>query len=295
MDLHYKQEVTVGVLVLAGVGLFLGGTMWLKGARFARGEHEVRIAFQDVGTLKKGSPVRISGVNLGAVDKIDFEDVGKVVIAVRLDPKIKPKIDAVAKLASVGLVGDAVINFLPGTSTEPLPPGKIIQGTVEQGIMDIGNELGGQAKQVLTGLNDVEFKKLSENLNATLNAFQRFVSIYADPKKGPTAEITATMQSLQKLSARLDTTLAQVDLGRTLRHSDSLIATFSTTGATFSVTGARLDTLLQKINRGDGTLGKLANDTLLYSDFRRVAGALEKLVDELRKHPGKITIQVKAF
>ena len=29
MDLHYKQEVTVGALVLLGIALFVGGTMWL--------------------------------------------------------------------------------------------------------------------------------------------------------------------------------------------------------------------------------------------------------------------------
>ena len=32
MDLHYQREITVGTLVLAGIGLFVGGTLWLKGA-----------------------------------------------------------------------------------------------------------------------------------------------------------------------------------------------------------------------------------------------------------------------
>src|ERR1051326_3101451 len=60
MDLHYKQEVTVGALVLVGVALFVAGTMWL-GGRGLSPAPVVRIAFPDAGTLKRGSPVKVSG------------------------------------------------------------------------------------------------------------------------------------------------------------------------------------------------------------------------------------------
>ncbi len=295
MDLHYKQEVTVGLLVAAGIGLFLAGTMWLKGTRFSSGEPEVKVAFADVGTLKRGSAVRVSGVNLGSVDRIEFEDVGKVVVTLRVSPKVKPKIDAMAKLTTVGLVADAVINFHPGTSSEPLPEGRIIQGSVDQGLMELGAELGGQAKQVLGGVNDIANKRLADNLNATLESFQRLSATYANTRTGPIAELTATMQSLQRLSTRLDSAIGQASLATTLRKSDTLMTTLTGSTESFTVTAARLDTLLQRVNRGDGTIGKLMTDSLLYQDVRRVTQALEKLIDELRKHPGKITIQIKAF
>lgn len=295
MDLHYKQEVTVGVLVAAGIGLFLAGTMWLKGTRFSSGEPEVRVAFADVGTLKRGSAVRVSGVNLGSVDRIEFESVGKVVVTLRVSPKVTPKIDAMATLTTVGLVADAVINFHPGTSAEPLPADRIIQGTVDQGLMELGTELGSQAKQVLGGVSDIANKRLADNLNATLESFQRLSATYANTRSGPVAELTATMQSLQRLSARLDSAIGQANVAATLRKSDTLMTTLTGSTESFTVTAARLDTLLQRVNRGDGTIGKLMTDSLLYQDVRRVTQALEKLIDELRKHPGKITIQIKAF
>jgi hypothetical protein len=62
-----------------------------------------------------------------------------------------------------------------------------------------------------------------------------------------------------------------------------------------TATGARLDSLLQRINRGEGTLGKFATDTGFYADSRAAAQALKVLIDELNKHPGKITVQVKLF
>ena len=47
MDLHYKREVAVGTLVVAGFAAFVLGTMWLKGRDFSSGDH-TRIEFANV-------------------------------------------------------------------------------------------------------------------------------------------------------------------------------------------------------------------------------------------------------
>jgi phospholipid/cholesterol/gamma-HCH transport system substrate-binding protein len=294
MDLHYKQEVTVGVLVLAGVGLFLGGTMWLRGKSFSTAP-QVEIVFPDAGTLKRGSPVRVSGVALGSVDEIEFKGVGEVVVRIRLEPVVVPKIDASARLATIGLVADAIVVFDPGTAAEPLPPGRRIQGVVDRGLTELGADLGGQAREVMTGLQDITNRETADELRKTLRALQRTLDLFANTRQGPTAQMTQTLRALQGLSQVLDSTLAVADLPRTLRASDSLFASMAGTSAEFRVTGARLDTLLQGLNRGDGTLGKLLTDSLLYNDVRKLTGSMQELVDELRRNPGKITIQVKVF
>lgn len=295
MDLHHKQEVTVGVMVLLGFTVFVGGTMWLKGRSFSASSGGVRIQFADIGTLKRGSAVKVSGVSLGKVEQIDFESMGKVVVRVSLSPQVTPRIDATAKLATVGLVADAVISFNPGSAAQPLPPGQVILGVVDQGLMELGSDLGSRAKDALNGFNQVANKKLADNLNATLSAMQRMMAVYSTTNSGPVADLTTTMTSLQRLSARLDATLAQAQMAKTLRTADTLMSSAAVSSAQFTTTAQRFDSLLQKINRGDGTVGKLMTDTLLYSDIRRVSAALEKLIDELRKNPGKITIQVKVF
>jgi hypothetical protein len=60
-------------------------------------------------------------------------------------------------------------------------------------------------------------------------------------------------------------------------------------------TGARLDSLLQKANSGQGTIGKFVADSGLYIDSRAALQSLKALMDELTKHPGKLTVQVKMF
>lgn len=295
MDLHHKQEVTVGLLVLGGIGLFMAGTMWLKGRSFSSSGNKVRVAFADVGTLKRGSAVRVSGVNLGSVERIDFEGVGKVVVTLSLKPIVEPKIDASAKLGSAGLMGDALVVFHPGNASQPLPAGTTIQGVVDQGLMELGTELGDKAKLAMTGFNEIANKKLADNLNATLSAMQRMMGVYTNTKTGPVGEMTATMRELQTLTLHLDSTMAAAKLPTTLRKSDTLMTNLASTSQEFAVTAARFDSLLQKINRGQGSLGKFVTDTAFYAETTKLATAVKELVVELKKHPGKITIQVKVF
>src|SRR4026209_1165261 len=172
MDLHYKQEFTFGTLVLVGAALFIWGTMWLGGRSFSR-EPTVAIAFSDAGTLKRGSPVKISGVQLDTVQEIDYQDYGKVLIRIDLDPRVKPRRRAAAELASIGLVADAVINFNPGVAPEPLSPDAVIVGTVAKGFMALGDELSAKAKEVMGGLSDVANKRLADDISRTLSAVQR--------------------------------------------------------------------------------------------------------------------------
>ena len=62
----------------------------------------------------------------------------------------------------------------------------------------------------------------------------------------------------------------------------------------FTVTGARVDTLMPASTAGDGTLGKFDTDS---GDVYASASCavLKALVDELKKNPGKIPIKVKIF
>ncbi|HEV8355189.1 MAG TPA: MlaD family protein [Gemmatimonadales bacterium] len=294
MDLHYKQEVTVGALVVVGVALFVGGTMWLGGRSFSRAP-TVPIVFSDAGTLKKGSPVRVSGVTLGSVESIDFQDFGKVLVEVTLDPRVKPKSDASARLASVGLVADAIINFNPGTAPDPLPRGKVVAGTVETGFMALGSELGERAKTVMSGISEVANAKLADDLRRTMTAVQRMADLYSNPEHGPSAELTRTLSEVQRMSRRLDSLLDDARPAATVRRADSLMGELTRLSADARSTSARLDTLLARVNRGEGTLGRFATDTAFYANAQRVIKSLQEFVDDLKKHPGKIGITVRVF
>ena len=65
--------------------------------------------------------------------------------------------------------------------------------------------------------------------------------------------------------------------------------------AQLTSTGARLDTLLLNLNQGRGSLGKFATDTGFYTDLRQLSQSMKEVLDELKKHPGKIPVTVRIF
>ena len=295
MDLHYRQEITVGALVLAGVGVFVLGSMWLSGRDLSTSNRPVRVEFEDVGNLKKGSAVRVSGVQLGSVQEIEFIDVGRVLVMLSVDPRIQPRTDAVAEIASVGLVGDVQILFHPGKSSQPLAPDAVLRGTTAKGFMDIGSSLSDDVRTTMASFRDVANKQLSEDLHRTMVSLQRLLNQYANTSEGPVLELTRTLESMQRLSARIDTTFQGPALDRALTNLDSVSLKVGRLTEQFAGTSARLDTLLGRVNRGEGTLGRIATDTLMYAELTSLSASLRAFVDDLRKNPGKITVQVKLF
>jgi phospholipid/cholesterol/gamma-HCH transport system substrate-binding protein len=303
MDLSYKREITVGTLVLLAIVLFIVGSAWLSGRSIGSSEGDFwKIQFPTAGNLKGSSVVRISGVPVGQVERIQLADVGKVIVSVTLPDKIVPKVDATAKIVAVGFVGDAAIEFDPGDAPQALAREQVIIGTQDGGLTDIAETLSDRADSVLLGAQQIVNKRTADELYATLTALQgtlkaaeRTMEVYGNANKGPTAQLTRTLASLEQVTARLDSTLASPALSRTLSRADTLTGNLATMTAQFTSTGARLDSLLLSVNRGQGTLGKFATDTGVYQDIRALSQSVQELLDELKKNPGKIPVTVKLF
>lgn len=294
MDFRYSREAIVGAIVVVAILVFIFGTMWLSG-RSVSSDNLARIQFANVSGLKRASPVRVSGVNVGKVEKIEFIDVGKVMVTASLPDQIRPRVDAEAKIVSVTLVGDYAVDFDPGRSGEILPRGKVILGTQDLGLAGKALELSDRADSILIGAQAIVNKETAEQLRSmltalegTLKAAQRTMQIYGDSTRGPTAELTRTMASFRQLSNRLDSTLAHPALSSTLTRTDTL-------AGNLAAMTARFDSTLAAINRGQGTLGKLATDSGLYYDMRDLSKSMRELLDELKKHPGKVGVTVKLF
>jgi phospholipid/cholesterol/gamma-HCH transport system substrate-binding protein len=294
MERSYMREVMVGVIIIVAILVFIFGTMWLSG-RSVASDNSVRIQFSNVSGLKRSSPVRISGYPVGKVERIEFVDVGKVLVTVGLPSQIRPRVDAEAKIVSVSLVGDYAVDFDPGSAGEPLPPGRTIIGVMDPGLTGRALELSERADSILIGaqaiVNEETAKQLRSMLTAlegTLKATERTMQIYGDSTRGPTAELTKTLATFRQLSTRLDSTLIAF-------RTDTISANLTAMTSQLTSTSARLDTLLTGMNRGQGTLGKFVTDSGLYYDMRELSQGMKKLLDELAKHPGKIPVTVKLF
>ncbi len=297
-----KREIAVGALTIAAVVLFFAGTLLLKGGNLGGGK-TWHVTFADVNGLKRGSPVQISGFAVGHVTDIRLRKPGEVEVSFVLPDEMPLKSDAMIQVASVGLVGDVLLKVEPGVSPDVLDPSKPVVGSAQgPGMTAQLESVGQEVTKVTSGAALILNEQTANEIHRSLQALERLLNTYGDPDRGPSAQLTRTLGAVQLLSEELKRTVEQASTQRTLANADTLTANLArasqradTLVSALAHTSAALDTMLARVNRGEGTLGKLASDTGLYNDARRTSQALSALLDEIRRNPGKLTIQVKMF
>ncbi len=295
MDLHYKREVTVGGLVILGLAVFVLGTTWLGGKSF-KSEKLYQARFDRIGTLQEGSAVKISGYTIGRIRKVELRGVGDVVVFFSVSAgKVRLMTDAHAFDEEPVAFGDAWMTLDPGTTGTPLADDGVIPGALRLSFLDKAQGLSDRADSVMIGVQAIANQKTAEELTATLRSMQRTLNILAERLPQTTDEANKTLASLRHMTGQLDSLISSPGLKRTTDRLDTLTSNLSGMSAQFTTTGARLDSLLNGILKGQGTLGKLATDSGLYNDARATSASLRALLDTLAKHPGKITVQVKMF
>lgn len=291
MDLAYKQEVGVGALVIAGVVLFTIAMFWLTGRSITSTGAEARAVFTNVSGLKQGDPVLVSGVKKGRVARVTLDSVGHVTVTLELTPDVRPRTDATAVVASLDFFGAKFVDYSPGSKVEFLHARSSIVGTNPPGLTDIASGLATRANELLGNATALVSDQLAVDLHNTLVATQRGMNVIAEAGSGPLVQqTTTTLGSVERLMVRLDSMLAS----GTGRRVDSLGANLATLTSHLGPATASLDTLLRRMNRGEGTLGKVASDSMLYRNLNDMLEALTKLLNDLRERPGRY-LTVKVF
>ncbi len=288
----YQRSIAVGAMVLVTSLAVVGGMLWLRGKSI--GKSDVAILYEDIGNLKEGAPVRISGAPVGRVVDIVYQGIGKVAIGLKLSEPIVITSNATASITGVGMLGDMVITLNPGTGT-PRARTDTIHGTMASGVFDKAAGLADSAAITLSKLNAMLDKELIVDLRKTLASSQKLMAHLADQKDGPMSQVNPTMLGLQKTMARFDTTIAQMDVKKLQARLDTTMKSAASATDRLAAMSARADSLMGKIQRGEGTIGKFMNDTTLYVDLRKTMQAMTDLLNEIKKNPGKIGVTVKIF
>jgi phospholipid/cholesterol/gamma-HCH transport system substrate-binding protein len=135
MQSNRTLELGTGLFVLLGfVALFFLATQLpssgLKFSTAKRGYH-VTANFDNIGDLKVGSPVTMSGVSVGEVESIRFDSkVYQAVVGLRLDPQYNAiPDDSFASIQTQGLLGGKYVGLSPGGSDTYLKNGAHIDQT----------------------------------------------------------------------------------------------------------------------------------------------------------------------
>ena len=296
MDLAYKQELKVGLLVIVALAVFTLGLMWLSGRTLGpSGNVVVPVRFTNVSGIRPGDPVQTSGVRVGRVANVVLQGVGDVMVYLEVNRAQRPHVDAQAMVASADFFGAKFVDYVPGSSPELLRTGQVITGTREVEVMEAAANLTTRASDALAGVQTLLSQQTAEDIHRTLVAVERTLNVVSRIGEGPTISQTQqTLASVQRLAIRLDSTFARPDLGKSLDQMDEVAQGLrEMTEGLSSVTNA-LGSILEKIDRGEGLIGKAVSDSTLHGDLHEVLMSLRKLLDDVRERPGRY-VNVKVF
>ena len=282
-------------MVIAGLVLFTVAMFWLTGRSLTSDAVLVRVDFSNVSGLKEGDPVMVSGVKKGRVAQVRLERVGRVTVTLELNPDVRPRSDASAIVASLDFFGAKFIDYFPGSRDEPLPQTREIRGTSEEALTDLAAGVATRANELIGNATGLVSEQLTVDIHNTLVATQRGMNVLADAGSGPLVrQTTSTLASLERVMVRLDSVLASPAVSRAGTRLDTLSVSLADLTNHLGDATASLDTLLGKMNRGEGTLGKLAADTMLYKNLNETLASLTALLKDLKDRPGRY-LTVKVF
>src|SRR6058998_1867301 len=296
MDLTYKQEVGVGAIVLVGVAVFLVGMFYLTGRSLRTGGISVDVMFESVAGLKQGDPVLVSGVKKGRVARVALERVKSVRVTLELSKDVAPHIDASAAVAAMDLFGAKFIDYNPGAREEMLASGRSISGTSTPDIAGVAQGVANRANELMENAANIVSDRLGEDIHNTLVVTQRAMNALANAPDGPfIKQTTHTPNATKPIIHRVNTILGS----GTGRNIDSISTNLAKLTNHLTHTTAQLDTLLSRMNRGEGTLGRMASDTMMYHDLHALSVSLTALLTDLKEHPDKYVkpglVRVKLF
>ena len=293
------REIQVGLTVLVALGITLWGVTWLKQFSLARRIRVWHVTFPQTGGLSTSDEVQVNGLKKGSVQQVAL--VGDhVAVDLALDSDITLTADSRVAVRNVGLMGEKVIAVDLLASGRAYTAKDTIPGLYEKGIPEVLAGVGGaidaisELAQQLKALADALDK--NGNLTSTL---QNFHSTSEDLKATVAENRVLLRQTLTNLSAASKTAKSlTTDREAELRHT---LESFERSAAGLERLTTRLDSLrasLQsvssKVDRGDGSLGKLVNDPKLYDEARQTVSELKALIADIKANPKKY-VNVKVF
>ncbi len=249
MEKSNSQKIQLGIFVIIGTLVFLAAIYFIgnKQNMFGNTSH-LKAVFVNVNGLQPGNNVRYAGIDIGTVKEIEMINDTTISVNMIIDNKIMEHIkkNAIATISSDGLVGNMIINIIPGKGAAE----KVENGDTIQSYSRIGTDA------------------MLETLNVTN---ENAAMLTADLLK-ITQEITQGNGTVGLLIR--DTLMAQ-DLKATMSYLRQ-----TSKGTSESV--ANLNKLITDLNRKDNVIGTL-NDTVVANRMKRIIINLEKSSTEIDK------------
>lgn len=288
-----SREVWVGAFVIVAIVVTLVGLFTLTDAATFRGRYLVTSVVDDAGGIRKGDPVQMRGVNIGRVRGFDIRADG-VALRLELDGAYAVPRDSRVTLRSSGIMGGLAAEVLPGTAVERLRAGDVLPGVRADGLIETAATLGDRADHVLVQLGALLSEQTVSALGASAVELESLLVELSRLSAEQRAELGALSASLRRAVGGVERATSGPELERAVQNLDAVLARLDGTVESYGRAGASLERILARMDRGEGTLGRLSTDASLYDNLNRVLESVHALSEDFRENPRRY-IDLRVF
>lgn len=294
-----KREVKIGIFAVAMMLAAWAGIRFLKGFDIFSRNSQYYAAYDQINGVQSASPIMMRGVKIGTVTGIAFDPArsDKVVLRFTIKREYRIPSDSEAKIFSNGLMGNKAIEITYGSAQTFLQPGDTLRSSRDRDLMDVaGSELDFFKQKV--SLLTADLSRALDNLNAlmeanaqniggTLRNLDALTGDMAHVLRAEKENLKSAVENLAKFSDMLGANAGRVDsiVGSVNRMTLQLTDADFAGKLTRSV--GELESLLAKIDAGEGTVGRLIGDPALYDSLTRASGNLAALLADVKQYPGR--------
>lgn len=276
-------EFKVGTLVVVVGGLI--GLMSMQVSddpSFLGKSNHAWFLLDNAAGLIKNSGVKTAGIPIGVIKSITLQD-GKARIEISVKSEIPLYTSASVEIKSIGILGDKHVEVNPGSiSDPPLPDGGQIlivrdKGSLDNVLAQVG-DIAGSLKDVA----EVVRQSISDegNQKHVLGRIMKNIETITEDVKDITGEnkeqISEIVDQVNDITRTLDELIND-------ESDEGLKKTWKKTMVRLDSTMKNIDEISSKINRGEGTIGKLVNDETTVEELNTAISGISSIFDSAGK------------
>ena len=291
-----KPEIKTALLVILGISLFIFGFSFLKRSSIFENNKIVHTIYDEVEGLVVGAKVTINGLVIGNVSMIDFlPGSTKILVSMRIDKDLNFSPNSKAVFYEAGLIGGKAISIEPVfDSKNTIKNNDTIASDVKPGLTELINRqiapLQEKIESMLTsvdslfsGISNVLNYETQNNLKNTLENLSQSVN---NINKSSESLIEVIDENRSALNISFKNAANATKNINELTDSLSKID-FTNTFNKLSESLNNINTILSKVENGEGTLGKFINSEELYQNLSQSSKELEELLSDLKANPSR--------
>ncbi len=291
--MNLSKEIKTAIFAIAGFALFFVGFNYLKSNDVFVRDNIFYAVYDNAEGLVPGTPVTIQGFQVGTIDEVSLlSDNERIVVRFRVEKKYEFSKNSTAKIYEAGLLGGKSLAVDPSfDGADRVKSGDTLQGLIAPGLSELVNDkltplqekiesMITHADSVLIALNTVlstdtqlQLQSFIANLNTSISNFLS-ISETIDNSLSEDGELNQTIDNLAELTDDLSivsSTLKEANLG----------VTFDDLGSAVS----NLSQILDRIERGEGSLGQLVTRDDLHQSLEQTNKQIQLLLEDIRLNP----------